>query len=207
MCGRFAAVNLKGEDETAGFLRSEAEGWPEGGFGFKAEGDVFPGDTAPVIVMRGDGLGALPMKWGFPGYPDPAKPNRKPRPLINARSETASRLATWRGPLKKWRCLVPTDGFYEWSRKPGEPAVKWRFLSQDGSRLFLAGVCRDNPDIGLGQAPSLFSILTAAANPSMAPVHDRMPVCIPRRLFGAWLGPDYEKALRAAGEPFSRSPA
>ncbi|MDR2611488.1 MAG: SOS response-associated peptidase [Deltaproteobacteria bacterium] len=207
MCGRFAAVRLGKGNETAEFLREEVQGWPEGGFGFKDGGDVFPGDTVPVIVRRGRTLGALPMKWGFPGYPDPARPGRKPRPLINARSETAASLATWRGPLKTGRCLVPAEGFYEWQRGVGRATRKWRFRAEDGGMLFLAGLLRDNPGAPAGQAPLLFAVLTAAANASMADVHDRMPVCVPRPLFGAWLGTGYLSVLETEGVPFSREPA
>jgi putative SOS response-associated peptidase YedK len=207
MCGRFAAVNLKNSDEMTDFLLDEAAGWPEGGFGFKAEGDVFPGDTAPVIVMCGNALGALPMKWGFPGYRDPAKPARKPRPLINARSETAAGLRTWREPLKSGRCLVPADAFYEWSHEKERPFKKWRFAAEDGGRLYLAGLFRDNPDAGMGQALQLFAVMTMSANDSIAAIHDRMPVCVPRNQFGDWLGAGYEEVLLRKVAPFSKMPS
>jgi putative SOS response-associated peptidase YedK len=207
MCGRFAAISLDARNDTAEFLRGEAAGWPEGGFGFKDGADVFPGDTAPVIVLRDDALGALPMKWGFPGYPDRAKPGVKPRPLINARSETAARLATWSGPLKDGRCVVPADGFYEWGGKGGAAPGKWRFTAADGGPLFLAGLFRDDPAAGPGRPPRVFAVLTAPADAAMAEVHDRMPVCVPRALVGAWLGPGYADVLRGEGAPFARKPA
>ncbi|MDR1041306.1 MAG: SOS response-associated peptidase [Deltaproteobacteria bacterium] len=207
MCGRFAAINLEDGDETARFLKGEAESWTEGGFGFRAGGDVFPGDTAPVMVLSGDRIGALPMKWGFPGFPDRDKPDRKPRPLINARSETAGRLPTWRGPLKSGRCLVPVAGFYEWSHAGGRRAQKWSFVATDGGRLFLAGLFRDNPDTYKGQVPRLFAIVTAAADASMEDVHDRMPVCVPRPSLDSWLGADYERVLGENGAPFAKLPA
>jgi putative SOS response-associated peptidase YedK len=207
MCGRFAAVNLETNDEMAEFLKNEATGWPDGGFGFKAAGDVFPGDTAPVIVLRGEAMGALPMKWGFPGYPDTYRPARKPRPLINARAETAAGLRTWRVPLKSCRCLVPADGFYEWSHEGGRPTMKWRFTAQDGGRLYLAGLFRDNPETGKGQVPQLFAVMTGSANASMAKVHDRMPVCVPQTMFADWLGAGFEKVLAMEGAPFSKVPA
>jgi putative SOS response-associated peptidase YedK len=147
------------------------------------------------------------MRWGFPGYPDPARPARKPRPLINARAETAGRLPTWRGPLKSGRCLVPAAGFYEWSREGGGPARKWRFRAADGGRLFLAGLYRDNPAAAEGQAPLLFAVMTASAGPAMAGIHDRMPVCVPRQQFGRWLGDGYADVLKGEGAPFFGEPS
>jgi putative SOS response-associated peptidase YedK len=207
MCGRFSAVNLDDADPTAVFLKEQAALWPEGGFGFKSGGEVCPGYTAPVMVKTEGAIKALPMRWGFTGYSDPRKPGVKPRLLFNARSETASELRTWSGPLLRGRCLIPCAGFFEWSHEGKRVTQKWIFKAADGDRLFLAGVSAVNPERAPGEAPQVFSILTAAAGPDMLGVHDRTPVCLPRDRFDAWLGEGYRELLKGSLTALAREPA
>ena len=97
MCGRFAAMNLEAEGKVPRMIKKLAAKAAKEGVAMKTKGEVFPTDTAPVLIEAGDGLEALPMTWGYPGFPDrkgPARsrgpsstPSRRPpAPLVPGRT-------------------------------------------------------------------------------------------------------------------------
>jgi putative SOS response-associated peptidase YedK len=138
------------------------------------------------------------MEWGFPGYPDKNKPESKPRPLINTKAETASILRTWAKPLREGRCVVPTNGFYEWQHGEGKRKQRYLFRLPGERALFLAGIHNGS---------GCFSILTAAANESMIPIHNRMPVILRRGELSAWTGEDYLTICDRTPPDLERLPA
>lgn len=69
-------------------------------------GDIFPGDTAPAMIARGDKIVPVPAIFGFPGFQDG-------KLLINARGETAAEKKTFSDSLKEQRVILPATGFYE----------------------------------------------------------------------------------------------
>ena len=152
---------------------------------FTARDQVFPTQTAPVLVQEADedGLSLLPMEWGFvPFYECSAKP----RGLINTRSETVAEKAAFRSAFATRRCIIPAEGFYEWEKKS-----RARYYYAPKSGLFALA--------GLWQAPldgrPGFTILTTQANGMVAPVHDRMPVILSHNAIGAWLSAESSPAL------------
>ena len=83
----------------------------------------------------------------------------------------------FRNGLMKGRIVIPAAGFYEWNARK----EKNTFLRKDGRATFMAGFC-------LGTAEDeRFTILTTAANDSMKPVHDRMPLILEEDEIGPWL--------------------
>ena len=149
--------------------------------------------TQPVAVVRVGEAGRqfVRLRWGL--VPPWAK-DTKVAP-INARSETAADKPLFRAALRKRRCLVPPSGFYEWLALAGERRKQpYCFRPGDERPWAFAGLWErwQGPD---GPVESC-AILTTTANELVRPVHDRMPVILPRQHWAAWRGP----ALQEAGE-------
>ncbi|MCF8481081.1 MAG: SOS response-associated peptidase [Rhodospirillum sp.] len=121
-------------------------------------GEVRPTDAAPIIAPDRK---ARMFRWGLTVDWD-----RKP--LINARAESLEERATFR-PLLPFRCLIPVDGWYEW-RKEGATRIKTRIAPPEDGPFALAGLV--DPD------REVFTVITCAPAPSVAPVHSRMPVLL-----------------------------
>ena len=131
------------------------------------------------------------LRWGL--VPSWARDARQAP--INARAETAAGKPTFRAALRKRRCLVPASGFYEWLALAGEKRKQpYCFRPRGDQPWAFAGLWerRPGPD---GPVESC-AILTTTANELVRPVHDRMPVILPRQHWAAWLNP----ALQEAGE-------
>jgi putative SOS response-associated peptidase YedK len=107
--------------------------------------------------------------------------------MINARSETVATKPAFRDPLKFRRCLIPADGFYEWSRK-GKAKQPYCFEVSEGELFGFAGLWDGWKDPN-GNWIRTCSILTTTSNSVTSAVHDRMPVIIDRDNYGLWLDP------------------
>ena len=107
--------------------------------------------------------------------------------MINARSETAATKPAFRDPLKFRRCLIPADGFYEWSRK-GKAKQPFCFEVNDGELFAFAGLWNGWKDPN-GNWIRTCSILTTTPNSVTSPVHDRMPVILHPDDHDLWLDP------------------
>jgi putative SOS response-associated peptidase YedK len=123
------------------------------------------------------------LKWGLiPSWAkDPAIGNR----LINARSETVAAKPSFRHAFRKQRCLIPTDGFYEWQKldKKKQPF----YIRMKDKQLFaFAGLWEHWEDTS-GSAIETCTILTTDANDILTPIHDRMPVILPATDYKLWL--------------------
>jgi putative SOS response-associated peptidase YedK len=131
------------------------------------------------------------MRWGFvPRWAkDPSIGNR----MINARGETLADKPTFRMAFRRHRCLLPADGFYEWQAVPGAPGEPSRkqplhIGMKDGEPFGLAALYERwmSPD---GEVLDTCTIVTTDANALLAPVHDRMPMIVPREHHVRWLDP------------------
>jgi putative SOS response-associated peptidase YedK len=164
--------------------------------------NIAPSQSVASIRAATTGTGrefAL-LRWGLiPSWSkDPTIGNR----LINARAETASEKPSFRSAFKGHRCLIPTNGFYEWHRlEHGKQPYFVRM--RDGHLFAFAGLWDrwESPDEGVIET---CTILTTAANAVLAPIHDRMPVILPSTEYGRWLGPSLQDAdsLEALLMPF-----
>ena len=110
------------------------------------------------------------MKWGFLGF-------EKGKLLINARAESALERKTFRDSLQHRRCIIPAKGFYEWDKSK----EKFSYERKDAPVLFMAG-CYNRY-----QGEERFVILTTEANPSVAPVHHRMPLILDPEELENWV--------------------
>ena len=133
-------------------------------------GEIFPTNTAPILTAAGNQIQPEAAVWGFPNF-------RNKGVLINARAETAAEKRTFQKPLQVSRCVVPSTGFYEW----GPEKEKYRFNRGGTDALYMAGLYNDY------DGERRYVILTTAANSSVSPVHDRMPVILDRGELEEWV--------------------
>jgi putative SOS response-associated peptidase YedK len=145
--------------------------------------------TQPVPVIRQHPKEPVrqisTMRWGL--IPNWAKSSDGEAGMINARSETAAEKPAFRDPLKLRRCLIPADGFYEWSRT-GKGKQPYCFEVNEGELFAFAGLW-DGWRSADGQWIKTCSILTTTPNAVTAPVHDRMPVILHPDSYDQWLDP------------------
>jgi putative SOS response-associated peptidase YedK len=142
-----------------------------------------PLDAADPIA----GLEAKVMRWDLvPGaFRGPLK--SKTFLTTNARSESVSTTSAFRDAFARRRCLVPADGFFEWTGQKGRK-TKW-LITVAGERCFCFAGLWDHAQTADGPVDS-FTILTTAAGPDMAPIHDRQPLILARERWRAWLDLD-----------------
>jgi len=185
MCGRYTVTSMDGlaEDFEAVLdpTAPKNEWW-------KARFNVAPTQDAPIVRLR-DGVRTIEMmRWGLVPFWGKREGARPPL-MINARVESIESKTMFRDALERRRCLVPADGFFEWKKDGKHKQPMW--IHPDGDHHFFAFA-------GLyaraGELHS-YTIITGPPNELVAPIHDRMPVILPRAAWNAWLDP----ALPAAG--------
>ena len=144
--------------------------------------------TQLVAVVRQTQVRTISMlRWGL--VPSWAKDMAIGNSLTNARAETVASKPAFRSAFRRRRCLIPTDGFYEWKRdiSPKQPYYIHR---RDDLPFAMAGLweCWDGGDGPLETC----TIITTEANELMRPIHDRMPVILAANDYSAWLAPGQE---------------
>ena len=164
MCGRYYV-----DDETAGEIEKLVRHLDRK-LRMERPVDVFPSQTAMIIKREHDHLAAEQMRWGFPGF-------EKGKLLINARAESVLERRTFRDSVQHRRCIVPARGFYEWNKSK----EKFSYERKDATVLFMAGCYNWYED------KERFVILTTEANPSVAPVHNRMPLILEPEELKDWV--------------------
>ena len=153
----------------------------------------------PRSGEAGEGRTLSMMRWGL--IPSWAKDHAIGHKLINARSETAAQKPSFRSAFRRRRCLIPADGFYEWQRRDGT-RQPWLFGLRGGAPFVFAGLWErwtvpegaaltgSLAERSPGDAVETCTILTTAANDTVAPVHGRMPVILPPDAWDSWLAGD-----------------
>lgn len=195
MCGRFAiTLPPQAMRELFGYVEQP---------NFPPRYNIAPTQPIPIVrAIREDGEVVRHLtlvRWAFlPGFvKDP-----KTFPLIfNARSEGLADKASFRNALRRRRCLVPADVFYEWHRTgSGKSARSQAYLCRrvDGETMGLAALWETwmGPN---GEEVDTACIVTAEANALSGVIHPRLPVVLERRHWAAWLQPDDDAADQAAG--------
>jgi putative SOS response-associated peptidase YedK len=143
-----------------------------------------PSQLLPVIVLGAERRLEL-FQWGLIPHwsKDPSIGSR----LINARAETLQEKPSFREPLRKRRCLVPADGFFEWQRRPGGK-LPMRMTLADEQIYAFAGLWDSWKDVS-GQIVHSFTIITTEPNDLVAPIHNRMPAILRPEHEALWLDP------------------
>ena len=123
-----------------------------------------------------------PMQWGF--VPPWAKEGQFKRPLFNARSETIWEKPSFKNLIRRYRGIVPVNGFYEWQRKSDQKIANYITL-KDAPSMGLAAIIQSHSD-GYSQC----CLITAEANSQMQAVHKRQPIIIAPEAMDEWLNND-----------------
>ena len=149
---------------------------------FEPSYNIAPTQQVLTVVGGEERRGGY-MRWGL--VPHWAKDLSGGARMINARAESVAERPAFRDALRRRRCLVLADGFYEWQRSPSGRRPM-RIVMHSGEPFAFAGlwaVWRDPEGV---RVPSC-TIVTTAANDLLAPIHDRMPVVLPQGLEDLWL--------------------
>jgi putative SOS response-associated peptidase YedK len=153
--------------------------------------------TQPVLVIKRAGASmvrnASLIRWGL--IPAWAADSTGAARTINARAETAASKPSFRDPLRKQRCLIPADAFYEW-RRAARDKQPFCFEVGAGDVFAFAGLW-DRWTGPAGQVLETCTILTTTPNDLLAGVHDRMPAILPAEDYDRWLDPRMQDAERA----------
>ena len=159
--------------------------------------NVAPTQDAPVVVTGRKGRRIEALRWGLvPYWADHSAIGAR---YINARAESVATSRVFGEALVRRRCLVPADGFYEWTDRPGGGSRLPHWIHhRRGGLLAFAGLRERWRRRSSGATERLdstvaeellqtFTIITRAPNSTVAPLHDRMPVVLPPSSWDAWL--------------------
>jgi putative SOS response-associated peptidase YedK len=195
MCGRFTMA--KETDDLisefvaeGGDFRDWRPGW-----------NIKPTDVIPVVITSAKGEGEPvrrlePARWSL--TPSWSRELKTKFPTFNARSEGIIEKATWKGPVKSHRALVPATGYYEWTTDPVTKKKTPFYISAPKDELVVfAGLYSWWKDRSKAEDdPALWTltatILTSAAVDELVGIHDRNPVPLPRSWWDDWLDPTIE---------------
>ena len=182
VCGRL--VSSSPPDELARYFDADLEPGAE----LAANYNVAPTSEIFVVYQREDHRLLDAFRWGL--VPSWAKNLSIGAKMINARAETLASKNAFRQAFARRRCIIPADGFYEWTKVPGHKKKQpWYIHRPDGEPYAFAGLWeRWRPEPGQPWVLSC-SIITGAANDKMAEIHDRMPIVLPPERWQQWLDP------------------
>lgn len=176
MCGRFS-VALSATTLASHFNVQESVVWKE-------RYNLAPSQEILTLVQpAGRAREIRRMRWGLiPSWAkDPAIGNQ----LINARAETVATKPAFRNALRERRCLIVTDGFYEWQAQ-GRGKQPWCIRMQDGRPFAFAGLWERWTDPE-GRAIESCTVITTTPNALIKQFHHRMPVILASRDYDLWL--------------------
>lgn len=145
--------------------------------------NIAPSQMVPVILDDEGKRRLAVFKWGL--IPFWTKDLSKTKPVINARSETIAEKPTFKHAFSKRRCLIPADGFFEWKKQNKDKVPM--FIHIPEQELFAFAGLWDEWRSPEGEVLRTCTIITTAANETMAPVHDRMPIIVRPEHESLWL--------------------
>jgi putative SOS response-associated peptidase YedK len=177
MCGRYAITTVP--EAMRQFYRYFEQ--PN----FPARYNVAPTQPIPVVRLDNGARHFALVRWGL--IPSWVKDPKTFTLLINARAETVAEKPAFRNALKRRRCLIPADGFFEWKRE-GAAKQPYFIHHRDGTPMTFAGLWETwmGPN---GEEMETAAIITTQANTVLGAIHDRMPVILAPSVFDTWLDP------------------
>jgi putative SOS response-associated peptidase YedK len=146
---------------------------------------VTPGGPMAIVRMGGDAKRHFALvRWGF--IPSWVKEIQPGKPLINARSETIVEKPSFKNAIRRRRCLIPADGFYEWEGDVPGKKKPWYIHRPDHGLMAFGGIWEHwmGPD---GSELETAAIITTEANALVATIHLRSPLVIHPKDFETWL--------------------
>jgi putative SOS response-associated peptidase YedK len=183
MCGRFLNKLPAAEIARIFGTKNALTNYP-------ARFNVAP--TDPVLVVRFNSKTNErtldPLRWGL--VPHWAKDLKFGARCVNARAETVQTTPAFRDAFEGRRCIIPASGFYEW-QKNGTTKTPYAIVPNDAPLFAFAGLWENWRDKAAGDGAEWIrtcAIITGEPNELVAPIHDRMPVILPREAWARWLG-------------------
>ncbi len=175
MCGRYAASWTKKHfQEQFGLEAADFTSY-----------NIAPTQYSPIIWQQNGQNEVVATRWGLMPHWVKNHKNFKAN-LFNARAESLTQKASFKQPFKTKRCIIPATGFYEWKQtKNGK--IPHFIHASNGETLAFAGLY----DHWQSNAGELYShtIITTEPNPTIQPLHQRMPVILNKEHFDLWLDP------------------
>jgi len=150
--------------------------------------NIAPTDPVLAIRERAEEREIGRLRWGL--VPPGKTPKQVGRPIINVRAESV-REGAFKSALEERRCLIPADGFYEWRAHEDGKVPVWISLP-DGGLFAFAGLWSKARDDDGSELHSC-TIVTSEPSEQIRPIHNRMPVILPREVEAEWLAPDADR--------------
>jgi putative SOS response-associated peptidase YedK len=202
MCGRF--VSASDSDGLVRFFVIDERKTDD----LPPSYNVAPTDPVYAVAAHDDRRYLVSFRWGL--VPHWAESPATAAKMMNARAETAADKPAYREALRRRRCLIPADGFYEWRRDPAGTKTPHFIHRPDEQPIAFAGLWETWRDKTDPQAPPLktCTILTRPAVLDLQVLHDRMPVTLPPDTWDAWLDngtplPAVQDLLRTTPPPLT----
>ncbi len=181
MCGRF--VQSASVDDYARYFGADTIKTEH----LEANYNVAPTDRVYAVAEHDRERIVGSFGWGL--VPHWSKDRRQAARFINARAETLVDKPAFRDAFRTRRCLIPADGFYEWTRQ-GDLKIPHLIFVGTHAPMALAGVWASWKDPATEEWLRTCSIITTQPNEFMRAIHDRMPAILPETVWDAWLDRD-----------------
>jgi putative SOS response-associated peptidase YedK len=178
MCGRFT---LTYDDHE--LLAAEIGVPVDKLVGYRPRHNIAPTDEHWIVRSRYEDREILPARWGLINFW--MKDRKHAYKNINARAETVQTSRSFKEAFADRRCIVPADGFFEWTGAKDARMPIW-FHRPDGKLIYFAGLYeswRPNPD----EKERTFTIITTTPNGLIEPIHNRMPVILDEDAVEEWM--------------------
>jgi putative SOS response-associated peptidase YedK len=175
MCGRFVITSPpEALRQIFGYVEQP---------NFPPRHNIAPTQPVPVVIIEHGARHFRLMRWGL--VPSWVKDPRKITLLINARSEGITDKPAFKNAIRRRRCLIPSDGYYEW-QAAGARKQPYFIYRRDGQPFGLAAIAESwmGPN---GEELDTVAIVTTAASEDLAVLHHRVPVTITPADFARWL--------------------
>ena len=176
MCSRYSLTSPP-ESVRATFAYRDTPNFP-------ARYNIAPTQDIGVVCVDEDGRRRFRMmRWGL--LPPFVRDPKAGPPMINARAEGVAKNSAYKRAFAERRCLVPADGFYEWT---GPKGARRPFLlrPRKGGLIAFAGIWERWRDRAGNEIDSV-AIITCDSNAVVGRLHDRMPVVLRPEHYEAWL--------------------
>ncbi|MDI6802543.1 MAG: SOS response-associated peptidase [Bacteroidota bacterium] len=175
MCGRFSLKStIQAIEDEFSIEESEIEILPRYNIAPTQDVSVITNENKTRLVS---------FRWGL--IPSWAKDQNIGNKMINARAETLTQKVSFKNALKKKRCLIIVDGFYEWKKTASEKAPM--FISLKNEKPFAFAGLWEAWKTPAGKLIRTCTIITTTPNELISPIHNRMPVILPKEFRNYWL--------------------
>jgi putative SOS response-associated peptidase YedK len=155
--------------------------------------NIAPTQQVAVIRSENEQRSLSTLRWGL--IPSWAKEAAIGSRMINARGETVAEKPSFRSAFKRQRCLIVTNGYYEW-KKVGSKKQPYYIRMRDEQPFAMAGLWeqwRGPKNEPLDEPMQTCTIITTSSNSMCDEIHDRMPVILDANHFDLWLDPEMQE--------------